>query len=359
MTNNAVDFSVIIPTYNRSSFLRLAILSVLRQKSVSFEIIICDDHSTDDTEKIVFSFQDKRIKYYKNIKRLGTSLNYVKSFKHSKGKYIFTLGDDDFILDDQTLESVLSRMKKYSTGMGKIGTITYEKSYFDPYQISSISDTDLVIKPDNKINILKNTINFGLGFFSGLIFNNILLQKKYLKFDHRCYADHMCASYHSVAYDLIIQHGIVNIPDKFIISRLSLQLIPRFFNMAMHGRLYWQDPIETAKTFLNEKDFIDFQRAYIKSQLVMLPNIQYFSNYRNYFQFLQNVIATDKAFLTDASFYFWAIIGCMPQSLIGLFRSIKILLQRRAIQGKINKYEYNRKIHLISSYFNNFINKNE
>ena len=55
--------SVIIPTYNRAEFLRIAILSALNQTFKDIEIIVADDKSTDHTQDVVKSFKDKRIRY--------------------------------------------------------------------------------------------------------------------------------------------------------------------------------------------------------------------------------------------------------------------------------------------------------
>ena len=54
-------FSVIIPTYNRRNFLKIAVESVLAQTFENFELIIVDDGSTDDTSRIAKDYQDKRI----------------------------------------------------------------------------------------------------------------------------------------------------------------------------------------------------------------------------------------------------------------------------------------------------------
>lgn len=348
-----IDFSVIIPTYNRSNFLKLSILSALRQKDVSLEVIVIDDCSTDDTKELVESLRDKRIKYWKNKNRVGTSQNFINCFRKSSGNYIFTLGDDDFILDSLTLNNVLAAMKKNKVGMGKIGTITYENSYFEPYQVSLLSNDYMVLKPNDHQNILIKSINFGLGFYSGLIFDNNLLNRKYLNLDHACYPDHMCHSYHRVAYDLISRYGIAYVPNHFIVSRLSLQLIPRYFSIAKHGRLYWEDPIFQADTFLKGNDFIDYKRAYIRSQLVMLPNIKYFSDNWNYLQVLQKIREMDTTIMKDMSFLFWASMGFMPKWIIEILRKVKIWLFRKSVRDVAQRYDFNNKIQNISRYFDN------
>ena len=56
-------FSVIIPTYNQCQYLKKAISSVINQKYNNFEIIIIDNYSDDDTEKIIREFKNSKIKY--------------------------------------------------------------------------------------------------------------------------------------------------------------------------------------------------------------------------------------------------------------------------------------------------------
>ena len=57
----APQFSVIIPTYNRSGTIIRAVESVLRQTCADFEIIVVDDGSTDDTRSKLLSLKDPRL----------------------------------------------------------------------------------------------------------------------------------------------------------------------------------------------------------------------------------------------------------------------------------------------------------
>ncbi len=344
ITHHSVDFSVVIPTYNRSEFLKSAILSVLRQRGVKLEIVICDDASTDETGTIVRSFKDGRIKYYRNSTRRGTSMNFLNCFKYARGNYIFNLGDDDLILDDTTLLRVLRTMKQTGSGMGKIGTITYERSVFYPYQVSALSEKPFQVSPKSKQNILIDTIPFGLGFYSGLIFNNKLVNKSYLIMDHVCFPDHMCHSYHKIAYDLILKRGIIYIPNEFILSHLSVDLIPRYFNIEKHGRIYWEDPINEAKSFLSDKDFASYARAYTRSQLVMLPNIKYFTSYAVYVRTLKKIIQNDLTLIYYPYFIIWAIAGLLPKTMIGFMRKIKNRMSMYSTKRQLENIHYGEKI---------------
>lgn len=87
--------SVVIPTYNRANLVGRAIQSVLNQTYQDFEIIVIDDASTDDTDKIMILVNDKRIKYIKNKKNIGGSESRNIGIKNAKGKYIAFLDSDD------------------------------------------------------------------------------------------------------------------------------------------------------------------------------------------------------------------------------------------------------------------------
>jgi len=92
--------SVIIPTHNRAEFLRLAITSVIDQTFKDWEIIVVDDHSTDNTPAVVESFADERIKYLKNRGKNGPSISRNLAISSASGEYIAFLDDDDeWLLD--------------------------------------------------------------------------------------------------------------------------------------------------------------------------------------------------------------------------------------------------------------------
>lgn len=101
------DFiSVCVPTYNRPYMLRDLILSFINQKYEKSELFIVDNGPEDlITPKVVEEFQkiDKRIKYIKNSTNLGFCKNLYKAMCESNGEYILLLGDDDLLLDENTL----------------------------------------------------------------------------------------------------------------------------------------------------------------------------------------------------------------------------------------------------------------
>lgn len=342
--NKRPDFSVIIPTYNRANYLRLAIVSVLRQKNVTMEIIVSDDGSTDDTEKLVKSFQDRSIRYIKNKIRLGTAMNFRQCFLASRGDYIFTLGDDDFILDEYTLQDIRKMIKYHNLGMVKIGAFGYENSPLNPYQILTLGNRPLIRKPESTRNILTQTISFGLGYFSGLTFNNRVLDKRAFDLDHRCHPDHMCPIERSAAYDLIKRYGIGYIPDHFIVGHLSLQLIPRYFSLKKAGWFFMGKPIELAKKFTSSEEHKMFTKVYLRSQVVLLPNIRFYTNYDNYCRVLERMIRIDQTLLYDPRFILFGLMGFLPKTAIKMLRLINVYLSQGVVKIASATYRYPKKV---------------
>lgn len=87
--------SVVMPTYNREQMLEDSINSVLNQTYRDFELIIVDDGSIDNTDKLVKNIKDKRIKYIKNSTNVGAAEARNIGVKSAKGDYIAFHDSDD------------------------------------------------------------------------------------------------------------------------------------------------------------------------------------------------------------------------------------------------------------------------
>jgi glycosyltransferase involved in cell wall biosynthesis len=98
--------SVIIPTYNRGSSIGAAIQSVLSQTFSSFEILVIDDGSTDNTPSIVASFADPRIIYEKHPNSGGPARPRNRGVQISQAKWIAFLDSDDWWMPNKLQESV-------------------------------------------------------------------------------------------------------------------------------------------------------------------------------------------------------------------------------------------------------------
>ena len=93
--------SVIMPSYNTAEYISDSIKSVLAQTYGELELIIVDDCSSDGTEDIVSSFDDERIRFFKNEKNLGAALCRNRALREARGKWIAFLDSDDIWLPEK------------------------------------------------------------------------------------------------------------------------------------------------------------------------------------------------------------------------------------------------------------------
>lgn len=93
--------SIIMPSWNTDKFIAETIQSVIDQTYTNWELIIVDDCSSDNTNQIVASFEDKRIKYLHNEKNLGAALTRNKALREAKGEWIAFLDSDDLWMPEK------------------------------------------------------------------------------------------------------------------------------------------------------------------------------------------------------------------------------------------------------------------
>lgn len=103
--------SIIMPTYNCAKFINETIKSVLNQTYENWELVIVDDCSNDNTEEVVASFNDKRIKYHRLEKNSGAAVARTTAMKMATGNYMAFLDSDD-LWKNNKLEKQLEFMKK-------------------------------------------------------------------------------------------------------------------------------------------------------------------------------------------------------------------------------------------------------
>lgn len=101
-----VLISVILPVYNAEKYIKESIESILNQTYENFELIIINDGSTDDTEMIIKSFSDKRIRYYTNNKNEGLIYTLNRGLELSQGDFIARMDSDDICLPERFFKQI-------------------------------------------------------------------------------------------------------------------------------------------------------------------------------------------------------------------------------------------------------------
>ena len=94
-----VDISIIVTNYNYGLFLDRCIRSCLKQRSVSHEIIVVDDCSTDNSMEIISPFLSD-ITLIQNKTNLGVAGSSNVGIANAKGRFIIRVDSDDFVHED-------------------------------------------------------------------------------------------------------------------------------------------------------------------------------------------------------------------------------------------------------------------
>jgi len=127
-----VKLSIGLPVYNGEKFIHKCLDSLLSQTFTNFEIIISDNASVDNTQKICqeYSKNDRRIRYIRQEKNIGLNPNFNFVLEQAKTKFFMWIGVDDFLLPDyfkKNIEFLVSN----SNFVGSVSKII-------PYNLSEI-----------------------------------------------------------------------------------------------------------------------------------------------------------------------------------------------------------------------------
>lgn len=128
--------SIIIPIYNQANKLAKCLDSILAQSYKDYEVIIADDGSNDDVQKIIKKYEGKLIvKYQKSKVNLGAPAARNSGFKESRGEYLFFC-DADAILVPEALETMLEALKSHSEANYAYSSFLWGRKLFKIGQFS-------------------------------------------------------------------------------------------------------------------------------------------------------------------------------------------------------------------------------
>lgn len=155
--------SVIVAFYNEEKYIKDSVNSILSQDYDNIELILVNDGSTDNSEKIVQEFNDKRIKYISYFPNRRHSYARNRGLEIATGDYICFFDADDIMEED----SVSSRIKFLEMNP-EIGVVDGGKTYIDKDGKEYINKYKPVFKSDNEIKpelLFHNCIAMGGGMF--------------------------------------------------------------------------------------------------------------------------------------------------------------------------------------------------
>jgi len=134
--------SICIGTYNNELSIRKTLDSIIKQTYTDFEVIIVDDHSTDNTAKIIleeYCLKDNRFKLFVNITADKYIDSHNLSYEYANGEYLFRIDADDILYEDYlkfhveflnthpNIDAFSTKMKRCKAVNGEIIELTYEE----------------------------------------------------------------------------------------------------------------------------------------------------------------------------------------------------------------------------------------
>ena len=166
--------SIVIPTYNRSAIVPIAIESALRQTFEDYELIVVDDGSTDGTRERLDPYMG-RIRYFYQSNR-GVSAARNAGIAAARGEWIAILDSDD-VWHPAKLERQLEVLSKLGTGFGACVT---DCDYIGSLETSATVFEENGVRTDGASGPLDNPLNYVMRSGYGLCVPSLLVRRSIL-----------------------------------------------------------------------------------------------------------------------------------------------------------------------------------
>ncbi|MFC1951678.1 glycosyltransferase family 2 protein [Chloroflexota bacterium] len=119
--------SVIVPTYNRAHMVIETVDLILNQTFKDFELIVVDNESTDNTEEVIKSYTDERIRYFKHQNNGVVAINRNYGINKAQGQYIAFCDDDDLWIPEKLERQMLEFEKDSQVGLICTNAINFDR----------------------------------------------------------------------------------------------------------------------------------------------------------------------------------------------------------------------------------------
>lgn len=218
--------SVILPTYNREKMLPNALDSILNQTFPDFELIVINDGSTDNTQKILeeYAAKDKRIKIINHEKNKGIVWGLNEGLEQAKGEYIARMDDDD-ISYPKRFEIQLAYMQEHPD-VAIVGTwvsTSNDKTAADSWW------------KETKSELIKIKMLLGI---NPLAHPTFMMRRSFLKNHHIQYKDKYLATedFHLLADVMLAGGKLENIPKTLLYLRKHRSNSQQYYHFQEENR---------------------------------------------------------------------------------------------------------------------------
>lgn len=314
-------FSFVIPTYNRHEYLKQAIQSILNQTYKNYEIIVTDNSSNDLSKHVCKSFNDKRIRYFKNPKNIGFVKNLYKNVNKASGKYLFILGDDDLLLEKNLLSNIHKLTSKKKYGYIRIKFI-YHKKFKELFSIYFNNKNEIkTIKPKNSdLQIYRFLENSIYSFISGIIFLNTHdFTIKEIESNNK---DEVDLSNFWIRYlfkNIKIYGGYIDTQNT-LVAQWPEYTNPTFYNV-VDNKIPEERIWELYRDIVNQKTYKSIVKEYASLIVRNFPSIKYYSNSKNVLLFAKRLMELRPEEKYNLSFYIFLLTALIiPKQLWAFIR---------------------------------------
>ena len=154
--------TVLMTVYNGAEYLKTSINSIITQTFTDFELLIVNDYSTDNSVKIIESFNDKRIVIHNNERNLGQTKSLNIGLKLARGKYVARMDADDMAFTFW-LEKLVNLIKVYPeyAAVGSMAVVIDSTGKIKKMRRVPVSFQEIIFRiffdsPMNHVSVLLN-----------------------------------------------------------------------------------------------------------------------------------------------------------------------------------------------------------
>jgi len=326
--------SILIPVYNQERYIAQCIESAINQTYKNTEIIVVDNHSTDNTWNIInkYSSSDRRIKAFQNDSNIGPVRNWKCCIDKAKGEYGKILWSDDYI-SHNFIEHTLPFLLDQSVGFVFTAVNIFSDNFDNTQSLYHIGETSLY----ESMQFIEGTlfekgeypVSPGCALFRLKdLKKNLLIEipnKKSIDF-----------SMHAIGPDLLVFLLTLDSYNKFAFINEALSFfrvhdqsitvssdsakITLYYSLAM---AYFIEKAQLNKTFVKRYN-----------ALLKIRCIKHYNNSTGLNR-INDFYKNNKVLSIDYGFFFKSIFSSAKKFLCGYFKKI--------ITAKANKYQHSKK----------------
>lgn len=252
-------FSIIVPLYNKESFVRDALNSILKQTYTDYEVIIVNDASTDDSAIVAETFLSEKIRIIQHDKNRGLAAARNTGIKNATSNFITYLDADD-IWKPTFLEHIFTLTQEFSEA--QIFATNYEEIWGTTFKIPVNGSENLDSNFKGYIDFFALNLKQGIYCHGSVCFHKSVFEKIGLYNEEIQFSEdldfNIRANYHfKLAYSNSLQMiYFMQTSNQITNSSIKNKTIPNFDEYEV-----W------AKNRPNLKRYLDFERYVLGKRL--------------------------------------------------------------------------------------------